>query len=422
MVELSLEEFRELLHTKDTVVDRIPLSLKGNIEIHEKMDGYRIIAGYANVAVVDKQDQLIPIDTLRKGMESLLKDPHYANLMLVHKNIQVGKIIPSFKGYHTRVDDKGLFIVCEIRSDTEIANEVWNSILVGEYGAFSIGCEVILSHEECNTDKCITILDDINIFEVSICQNPVNQESGFVILSKSQYEEGLDSDVCVVCENKENIIADNMVKSKKDDEPKEEVEEEKAEEVIEQKDESDVYLQKLEEMERKINALEGLIQESLKAEEECEECTPEEKSEEEETEEKTEEESKDDEETEEKGAPWGSMDDKNQSSMPNPTLIDPTNYPNLGKAIEDLQKAVENLNSKLEVKSELDDLKLAIKARDDQIASLSKKVEVKEKSEDDAGVPQTVDSSEEEPVKLTDPNPIKVSKGKYGKQFFYEDY
>jgi phage head maturation protease len=70
--------------------------------------------------------------------------------MLVHKNIQVGKILPGYNEVKTHVDEQGLFIVAEIRNDLEIANKLWECILNGDLNSFSIAGEVLLSHDECD--------------------------------------------------------------------------------------------------------------------------------------------------------------------------------------------------------------------------------------------------------------------------------
>ena len=158
-------------------IEVTPFNLRGSIDIINKSsDGKRVIAGYANVAVVDLDDQFIPVETLKKGIETLLEDPHYSNLMLVHQNIQIGKIIPAFGELTTHVDDKGLFIVAEIRKDIQTADEIWTAILNQELNGFSIGCEVMSSHKSCDDEKCITVLDEINIFEVSVCTTPANDK------------------------------------------------------------------------------------------------------------------------------------------------------------------------------------------------------------------------------------------------------
>jgi len=227
-------------------MSHIPFALRGNIDIINKSDGPRIIAGYANVAVVDSDEQFIPVETLKKGIQSLLLDPHYSNLMLVHQNIQIGKIINKFGEHTTHVDEKGLFIVCEIRKDLKTAEEVWQCILKNEINGFSIGCEVLKSHQKCDDTKCVTVLDEINIFEVSVCTKPVNEESGFIVISKSKF-----GNVCDEC-----IIQEEIKMTKK-----EETNEVKTEEI--KKDESQPS-DKIIELEKKINVLETQIQEAQK--------------------------------------------------------------------------------------------------------------------------------------------------------------
>jgi len=188
--------------------DRIEVCLKGNTKVlYNKSDGRRIIAGYANVAIIDRENQYIPLAVLQKGIQSLLADSSYANLMIMHKNIQIGKIIENYGKYKTGVDNKGLYIVCEIRKDIKIADEIWGMILKKEISGFSIGCEVLLSHKVCDDKECVTVLDKINIFEVSVCTEPVNQKSGFMVISKSQFEKFRDN---IDMLNVNNISDGNM--------------------------------------------------------------------------------------------------------------------------------------------------------------------------------------------------------------------
>ena len=98
--EFTLKDMEYLIEFIDKLRDKNKLrhfhmDIRGNIKFHSK-DGPKIIAGYASVAIVDNESQFIPPEVLKKGLENLIADPHYANVMLVHKNIQVGKIIKSF--------------------------------------------------------------------------------------------------------------------------------------------------------------------------------------------------------------------------------------------------------------------------------------------------------------------------------------
>jgi len=420
-----------------TIIDKeqYKLDLKGKINYIQKGEGRRIIAGYASVAVADKEDQLIPIETLKKGIETLLKDPHYANLMLIHKNIQIGKIIESYKDYTTRVDDKGLFCVCEIRQDTKIANEIWQDILDGVYTGFSIGCEVIGEPtQQCDGDKCVTVLDNINIMEVSVCSSPINTDSGFIVISKSEFDKEY---VCNECKDSINKMADKKElkndesKETKEPEKKEEVETKKEEQKTEEKSEENFLsdlIDKLESIERRINAMEGLVQESLdKSEEKVEEPKDtKEKSETKEKEEKVEDKS------EEVKEPETKAEEKTKEE------------PKTDDVFTDIKSQLEKLNERidsLENKAKEQEYEMALKARDDQIDALNKKVQLLEKSDDtkdektdeneteaetkeEKGTPKSIDTKKEmsEPTLIPDDLISRYSKNYTKKQRKYQTY
>lgn len=186
----------------------INFDLKGDFDVVKKSeDGKRIIAGYASVAVIDDDNQFIPPEVLEEGLKSLLDDESYANVMVVHKNIQIGKILKEYSDLKTQVDDKGLYIVAEIRNDLESAQGIWRKIVSGVMKGFSIGGEIIDKHNHCDDDKCYEIIDKINLFEVSVCSNPINKSSGFEIIAKSD-----------VCEKLDNNECDKMTEEEKQDE------------------------------------------------------------------------------------------------------------------------------------------------------------------------------------------------------------
>jgi len=165
----------------------LPVHLRGGFhQLSKAEDHDRVIAGYASVIEIDKENQVIPKTALEEGIQSLLENSEYSNLMLVHQNIQVGKIISEYGDVKTHVDDKGLFIVAKIRSDLDTSNQVWKLIVDGKLNGFSIAGEIVRAHDECDDSKCVKIIDKLNIFEVSVCDKPVNTKSGFVILSKGE--------------------------------------------------------------------------------------------------------------------------------------------------------------------------------------------------------------------------------------------
>ena len=390
-------------------IDKITFNLKGNTKILlNKSDGKRIIAGYANVAIIDQENQYIPLAVLQKGIQSLLADKSYANLMIMHKNIQIGKIIDSYGKYKTGVDGKGLFIVCEIRKDIKVADEIWGAILQKQISGFSIGCEVLLSHKICDDKECVTVLDKINIFEVSVCTEPVNQKSGFVVIAKSDYEK-FQSNIDVL--NVNNKSEGSMVEEIKKDatpctdcvEPIELSVEERLEaleklakninefmELAKKKPEEEKVPPETGCKEEKKSVETPLIQEIKKAPEvppfppveqptEDQPVPPEEKPVEEDmaifmldyiikNPKST---------SQDIARAWMKMRQKNKLSAPEPeikTIQEPT--------MESLMKKVDTLSEKISKLDYTEELKSSLKVRDDAIQALEKKIEIITKSKE----------------------------------------
>lgn len=95
-----------------------------------------IIAGYASVDVVDKQNDLITLNALTEAAEKFMKSD-YKNVMITHSNVQVGEVIDTYtdtKGnlLKTGCDDTGFFVVIKMRSDIEKAKEVARDIRRGK--------------------------------------------------------------------------------------------------------------------------------------------------------------------------------------------------------------------------------------------------------------------------------------------------
>ena len=386
-----------------------PVQLGGGFDVINKAKGgERIIAGYASVIEVDKEDHIIPKSALEYGIQTLLNDSEYANLMLVHQNVQIGKIIAEYKNLKTHVDDKGLFICGKIRNDLEIANEVWGYILEGKLNGFSIAGEIVEATIECDDTKCVKKIEKLNIFEVSVCDYPVNSKSGFVVVSKSsdtadvgeidvinkKVEQMTKKKVkvepeCVECSEEETPTeTTEVVETKSDDE------------VIEASEPTMDISQTVEEMARQLAALTTIVQQmNAKSEEVIEEAEPTEEEEEEEEEEEMEkaEEKVEETPTEEKSEPETSV--------------------NISKEdFDELKKSVEKLVESIKKSEEVSELEVAIKSKDDVIASLTTKIETLEKAEVEPKTTNTIEEEEESDIDISD---VSFVKGTLEKGVFY---
>lgn len=367
--------------------DTIPMHLLGNFDIIEKADDRRIIAGYGSVVEIDKENHIIPKKALEEGIETLLKDSDYSNLMLVHRNIQVGKILKEYNDLKTHVNDKGLFIVAEVRNDLETSNEIWKLITNGDLNAFSIAGEIILSHDECDDEKCIKVIDKLNIYEVSVCQTPMNKGSGFIVVSK-----GDDCLGDVIDNNTKGVItkmSDEECKDctekqeehlkKADDDPavgettkQEDVEPtEKQDDEVEKQDEPSEDIKKddaIESIERRISAIEESINSLINK-----------------TEEEPEQESKSDPdpEPEEPVEKQDDMDEEEEEEMEEEEEEWQSKKGEYAtkEDVDALRKSLEELVKSVKTNEEIGKLETLIKSKDDLISNLQLKVETLEKAE-----------------------------------------
>ena len=156
----------------------------------EKIDSdRRIIAGYASVEIVDRQNEIIPISALEEAWEKFKANPDFAINSLMHTNIPVGKILfepvkdSQGRVYQSGVDDKGLFIVAEIRDDIKKANECWKAIEEGRLRGFSIGGEALVK-TPIHKNGVVWRIDKLEIHEIAIVDRPANPASLFTIVKK----------------------------------------------------------------------------------------------------------------------------------------------------------------------------------------------------------------------------------------------
>jgi rubrerythrin len=181
----------------------------------------RLIAGYASVEVIDKQNELITIPALQNALTKMITaGEKYANVNLEHSNITLGKIllgehVKDSKGvdHFTHVDDRGLYVVCELRDDLEIANRVWEMANKGELNAFSIGGRCLKRKPGSSHGPTGPFwqIDDIELYEVTICKRGKNTLSGFDVL-KSYKDWGLIDEATFLMKSAELSKSEQIVK------------------------------------------------------------------------------------------------------------------------------------------------------------------------------------------------------------------
>ncbi len=157
-----------------------------------------IVGGYASPQVVDKEKHLITKEAMQADLPRFLAHPHYRNVMVVHTNIQVGEVLPEWthpgtgEVYKTKVDEVGLFAVVKIRTDPfrpAIVDQVIKDIESGELAAFSISGDAPYESRkyQCADGSCFWVINEIEHYEITLCQKGVNQDAKYAILSKQAY-------------------------------------------------------------------------------------------------------------------------------------------------------------------------------------------------------------------------------------------
>jgi HK97 family phage prohead protease len=173
-----------------------------------------IIAGYASVDVVDKQNDLITLDALAEAAEKFMKSD-YKNVMITHSNVQVGEVIDSYtdtKGnlLKTGCDDTGFFVVIKMRNDIEKAKEVARDIRKGKLRSFSIGGQAMHKHNVHDPDiGTYKEIDKLELHEITICEEGINPEAKFEIVkeNKNKGSEKMTDEISKALGEFEDIVA-----------------------------------------------------------------------------------------------------------------------------------------------------------------------------------------------------------------------
>jgi hypothetical protein len=188
----------------------------------------RLIAGYASVETIDKQNELITIPALQKAWSGMrLAGEQYANINLEHSNITIGKIlldehVTDSEGveHWSQVDDKGLYVLCELRQDIDIADRVWDMANKGELNAFSVGGRILpggkrlkMSGDNTNAGSFTPFweINDLELYEITVCQRGKNPLSGFSVL-KSYLDNGLIDEATYIAKSDELKKGEEIVK------------------------------------------------------------------------------------------------------------------------------------------------------------------------------------------------------------------
>ena len=153
-----------------------------------------IVAGYASPVIVDLEGHRIGHETLRNDLPRFLAmDGRYANVNVMHSNVTIGRILAEYKAddgkvYKTEVDDVGLFVIAEIRTDPAapaVCGQVIDDIENGVLKSFSISGNASNPKFICEEDRCFYDIGELQLLEITICEEGVNQAAKFDVIAKA---------------------------------------------------------------------------------------------------------------------------------------------------------------------------------------------------------------------------------------------
>jgi hypothetical protein len=160
-----------------------------------------VVAGWGSVYIIDREGHKISIAGLRKALKNFLADPEFANVNIFHSGIQVAKMLPSFidkngKTWKSHVNDRGLFAVVAFRTDLEVSRRAMSEVIKGNLRGFSLAGNSNPATKEikCDHGKCWQEINDLEIYELTLCQEPMNQESWITNILQEP-----DPNVCPEC-------------------------------------------------------------------------------------------------------------------------------------------------------------------------------------------------------------------------------
>lgn len=189
----------------------------------EKDSGLWAIRGYAATSDLDRQNDIISPEALKKATKHLLEN---TTVFYEHEHNQypVGRVL------NAGVDKGGLWIEVLV---SKTAEQVWTLIQEKILNSFSIGGKVINQEKVKEEKKEYNLITDIELFEVSIVGLPANPNARFSIM-KSIQEAYKEDNNCKngLCNIKQKV-GEKMTEVKK--EKKEEKVEEKKDVKIEEK-------------------------------------------------------------------------------------------------------------------------------------------------------------------------------------------
>lgn len=169
---------KHILKKIETEVEKRQLTsekIKEILSSNESLKSRRIIGGYASVAIIDREGHRITISALKEAVKRHMDEVYYRPVNVFHSDVTIGRVLPKWTNpdtgevVTTHVDDKGWYVVCEIRDDIELADKVWKEIEKGNIKSFSIAGSSKIKNQKYEDGRSFYDIEKLDIYETTLC-------------------------------------------------------------------------------------------------------------------------------------------------------------------------------------------------------------------------------------------------------------
>ncbi|MBI2020157.1 HK97 family phage prohead protease [Candidatus Daviesbacteria bacterium] len=133
-----------------------------------------VIGGPASLEMVDKEGHLITAKALDAAFYKFMNQFRTRDINLAHTDVQIGWPLPAYitkngSVFQSGVDDKGLWVISELRDDNKIANRVAEQIKAGVFKSYSIAGSASKTQNVQKGAQNYTQVDELSLQEITIC-------------------------------------------------------------------------------------------------------------------------------------------------------------------------------------------------------------------------------------------------------------
>ena len=146
-----------------------------------------VVGGPASVEMIDSEGHLITSEALSEAFDRFMENIRLQNIQLFHSDVQIGwplkaYISPTGEVFKSGVDDKGLWLISELRDDISIAKRTADEIHNGNIQSYSIAGNATETKNVTQGVQSFMQVDKMDLVEVTLCEKGVNQGAFFNIL------------------------------------------------------------------------------------------------------------------------------------------------------------------------------------------------------------------------------------------------